>query len=692
MGKRDYRNPQAEAQYRAMTGDLSALPFSFKYGDKVYKGFGADSFTLTSKSAKKQDDKLSDMQGDKLSDMQGEKEINCFNLKADENLNVRVETAYYPSYGAYEWTVWFENAGGANSEVISDLWAADMEFAGEKPALRGILGDHVNAYKPYAYDLEKEGANFKSVNGRPTHILFPYFNLECGDGGALLAVGWGGTWEADFAYSADANATRFRATGVNGMRTYLKPGEKIRSALILVMPYAVRDEDYATNLWREWFIRCNMPRLNPRGDAVAPFCTTCLSNDTGLPNSDGSISERSFTWKPSLEKIIEEGIRIDYRWFDAGWYYDPYGKSVEADWWGTIGTWELDREKWPGGSFRESVDWAHERGIKTLVWFEPERVTHVDGLVRNFGYKAEWALPYGNVSITNNIGDDGCLNWTLGRITKMMEENQIDLYREDNNSDPMPCWAALDAAEGENRAGITENKSVIGHYRLWDGILDFCARTGKDTFLDSCASGGGRNDLESMRRGVPFLRSDSDRTTTALRLSMQTGFNKWIPFCGCASTEQEGQLDPDGRRDVYIFRASYNPVFIIGAQWVHDPGTDFDMLRFGQCEWNALKGYLLKEYYVLTKWNGPADTSNWTSYMYYDPEKDSGVLFAFRMETAEAESCTVKLKMLDSERSYTVRNADTGETVTRGGRELAEGFTVTHAQPRSAALFWIDGK
>jgi len=672
MKKRDYTNPEAEKAYRAMAGDLSALPFSFKYGDRAYTGFSADDFTPVGRHA----------------ETLGNKEANVFELKADENLDVRVETAYYPSHGAYEWTVWFINGGNSDTKVISDVWAADMEFAGEKPVLRGILGDHENSYRPYERDLAAGRVNFKSVNGRPTHIFFPYFNLEFGGGGALLAIGWGGTWEADFQYGD--GRTRFRAAGVNGLSTYLKPGERIRSALILVIPYNVRDEDYATNLWRDWFINCNMPRRNASGEPIRPFCTTCVSNDTGLPNSDGSISERHFTWKPSLEKILAEGIEIDYRWFDAGWYVDPYGNTVETDWWGTVGSWELDKAKWPGRSFRESVDWAHEKGIKTFVWFEPERVTHVDGLDKNFGYKPEWAVQGGGAAITNNIGDKECLDWTFGRIVNMMDENQVDLYREDNNSDPISCWAALDAKEGGNRAGISENKSVAGHYELWDRIIGFGARTGKDTFVDSCASGGGRNDLESMRRGVPFLRSDSDRTTTALRLSMQTGFNKWIPFCGCASTEQEGQLDPDGRRDPYIFRASYNPVFIIGAQWVQDPDTDFDMLRFGQAEWNSLKDYLLKEYYVLTKWNDANDRTNWTSYMYYDPEKDGGVLFAFRMEEAEAESCTVKLNMLEPDHDYTITNADTGETIRRGGRELAEGFAITQPQPRSAALFRIE--
>jgi alpha-galactosidase len=460
----------------------------------------------------------------------------------------------------------------------------------------------------------------------------------------------------------------------------------------VIIPYTKRDEDYATNLWRKWFINCNMPRLNRDGDPIRPFSTSCLSNDTGLPNSDGSISERYFTWKPSLEKMFGENIRPDYRWFDAGWYFDPYGKTVESDWWGTVGTWELDTEKWPGETFRESTEFARERGMKTLVWFEPERVTHLDGLAENYGYKTEWGLPNESGVIANNIGNPECLEWTAGRIIEMMDRNGVDMYREDNNCYPAKCWRDADEAEGCDRSGITENKAVAAHYRLWDMIIDYCGSNGKDTFVDSCASGGGRNDLESMRRGVPLLRSDADRTTTSLRLSMTTSFNKWIPFSGCSSVEQKNQLDPDGKRDEYIFRASYNAIFHLSAQWVQDPGTDFDMIRFGFKEWDSVKDFMLKDFYVLTPWKPESDRTGWTSYIYHDPETDRGVLFAFRMEECEAPSFTTKLTMLDAGCEYELTDADKGVIGRFKGGELINGYRIEHDKPRSASLIFIGRK
>ncbi len=664
------RLAESRAVYDAYMADLGKLPFSFVYGETASTGFPSTTFRQT----------------DHRHFIQEKKETNRFVLLAGD-LQVTVDTAFYAGCGAYEWTVWFENTGKDNTAVIRDIQAADMLFAGARPVLKGILGDHQNQYRPYAQALEEAPAHFFSNNGRPTHIWFPYFNLEHGDGGTLIALGWGGTWEAKF--TADINGqTRLTATGNNGLRTYLKPGEKIRSPLMAFLPYSGRDEERATNLWRRWFLECNLPKLNAKADPVRPFSTTWLAGDTGLPNSDGSISERGFTWRPSLEKMLAEGVRFDYRWFDAGWYFAPDGTTVASDWWGTVGRWELDTVKWPGNSFRESVDFARAHRMKTLVWFEPERVTHVADLVKNCGYKPEWAVACGRVT-ANNIGNEECFQWTLKRILDFLERYDIDMYREDNNCDPRVLWDALSAREGPDRVGIAENKSVVAHYRLWDSIIEFCARNGKDTFVDSCASGGGRNDLESLRRGIPLMRSDADRTTTALRLSMGTAFNRWVPFHGAACVEQDRELAVDGKRDKYIFRASYNPILNLSAQWVQDPKTDFELIRFGLKEWESVRDYLLKDFHLLTPWNGPTDKTHWTSYVYFDPEQDSGVLFAFRMEDAKESSCSLALTMLVPDHVYELLDADNGVIGKFKGSELAAGYAVHHPQPRSAALIHI---
>jgi hypothetical protein len=57
--------------------------------------------------------------------------------------------------------------------------------------------------------------------------------------------------------------------------------------------------------------------------------------------------------------------------------------------------------------------------MKTLMWFEPERITDPESLVKNYGYQLEWAIRReGNTAISNNIGDPACFRWTVDRIKK----------------------------------------------------------------------------------------------------------------------------------------------------------------------------------------------------------------------------------------------------------------------------------
>ncbi|MBO4406919.1 MAG: alpha-galactosidase, partial [Clostridia bacterium] len=543
------------------------------------------------------------------------------------------------------------------------------------------------------HDLLKSDKYFLSQGGRATHIVFPYFDLVHGAGGTLLALGWAGTWEALF--SAGEDGVRVRAKTDVSLNAALLPGEKVRTGLVAFLPYRGRNADDASNLWREWFMKYNLPKANAAGDPLRPFSTAGFARDTGLPNSDGSISERSFTWKRTLEKLVKEDVVPDFRWFDAGWYSDPAGNTVETDWWGTVGSWELDREKWPGASFRESNEACHAKGMKVLVWFEPERVTDVPSLVKNYGYKEEWSIGDGKVR-TNNLGDPACLRWTLERITKMMGENAVDMYREDNNSDPGFAWPFRDGEEsralGLPRAGITENKCIMGHYALWDGIIGFCRKNGKCTFVDSCASGGGRNDLESMRRAFPLMRSDYDRTTSSMRLSQTATFCRWIPFHGSSTKETATQLEASSGRgsSPYVSRASFLPIYNVSEAFNENPELDYDLMRRNIGEWKSVRALLTKDFYPLTPWRHEHDRDHWTAFAYDDPAKGDGLLLVFRMEEAKESSALFRLPFALPGESYELRNADTGEVFVRTGEELLKkGVSVVLPEPKSSALFTL---
>ncbi len=669
---------QAEKLFGSICNPAT-VPVSFKYGEKAYTG-------------------LKDLSGLKktVSATATGREVNISGM-LDQDVRVELEGAFNKEFGEVEYTLYFTNTGKETSKPISDLVSIDRRFSGKNPVVRGCYGDHGHQYAPYSIDLGRDDGSFESTGGRATHGCFPYFDLVHGSGGTLIALGWGCTWKADF--KSKGSSTRLVASNCTGLNTVLKPGETIRTALVVMLPYTTRDEAGAWNLWRAWFTKYNMPKADASGALLKPFSTTCFAGDTGLPNSDGSISERFYTWRRTLDRLVYEDTKPDFRWFDAGWYFDPEGNSPSKDWWGTVGSWELDTIKWPGKTFRESNEACHKVGIKVLMWFEPERVTNVDALARNYGYRPEWAISNGHNVITNNLGDKDCLAWTLNRIIKVMGENEVDMYREDNNSDPATTWPANDAKEsaemGAPRTGISENLGIQGHYALWDGIIDFCARNGKCTFVDNCASGGGRNDIESLRRSVPLLRSDSDRSTSALRLAMTSTFNKWVPFCGSSTKESVHELEAGerGGASSYVTRASWLPSYNISECYTHDETMNYDRLRKNYGEWRRYSHLLLKDFYVLTPLHSKDQTDMWTVFAYHDQASDEAVVLTFRQETCPESDFTVCLPFADPDASYTIMNEDTQESFELTGRNLATGgYTVHSTGPRFSAVWHMTRK
>ncbi len=655
-------------EYHSYIDDMSNLPVSFMYGTEKYSGFKG--FNEVSREIV----------------TQGEKETTTVVLlHSDSKLQATVICSYYSGYNAYEWTVWFENVGTGNTSVLSDVKAADMYFTGSNPVLKGISGDGDGWYEPYEKELTLCTKKIVADTGRATDYVFPYFNLETDSGGTMMAMGWPGTWKATFSYDYEGQ-THFKGTGTLNLCSYLKPGEKIRTPLMAFLRYYERDEDLATNLWREWYIDCNMPCETADSDEpIQPKTSFMLSPDSPNPSSDGSVGFECSSWKASCEKVLAEGLDFDYHWYDAGWYYDEYGNSIWSEWYRT-GSLTLDKSKWPEGTFLEMTDTLRDSGIKTLLWFEPERlgVEDFDAFCENYGYDSSWKIG----SNLSNLGNPDCLEWTYEHIITVLEETGADLYREDFNTSPASAWKAADLKEGICRTGITENKYVQGHLELWDRISQFCAQTGRSTVIDSCASGGRRDDLETMRRAVPFLRSDADRSTAEIRLSMSTTYSKWIP---CNGSTMLASFSSDAASIKYLSRVSYLPIDTYAAAWTRDTGLDYNAVRTSLGEWKDISKYFYDDFYALTPWHSHTDGTGWTAWMYLDADDGSGVLQVFRQSDNGESTYTICLRGVDDNTVYNLCDIDGINSFSQvTGSQLKAGITVTLSNPSSAAIIYID--
>jgi alpha-galactosidase len=224
-----------------------------------------------------------------------------------------------------------------------------------------------------------------------------------------------------------------------------------------------------------------------------------------------------------VDRYLEEKLPLDYWWMDAGWYVMD---SKDHPWgWPCTGTWEVDTRRFPHG-LRAISDHARARGVKTIVWFEPERVAQGTWLYTN---NPEWLLGKDGDQKLLNLGRPEVLQWAVDHFSRIIREQGIDLYRQDFNIDPLAYWRSGDTTD---REGMTENHYVTGYLAYWDALL----KRFPNLVIDTCASGAHRNDLETLRRAVPLLWGSSATRTDwpcGCRFTAP-GLARWIPIASAA--------------------------------------------------------------------------------------------------------------------------------------------------------------
>ncbi len=664
-----------EKEFNGLFDNPGNFPVSFVYGGVYYDGLRG--FTVESRS-------------DTLSG--AKRTLNIKLSHPDKKLAVTVEAAVYPNYDAYEWTVWFANEGKTDSAVLSDVWACDMSLKGANPYIKGNMGDYGGYFVPYEKKLGDDSLVFDADTGRSSEQYLPYFNVETDSGGVMTAVGWPGTWRTEFKY--DGTSTRMLATGTTGLYAYLKPGERIRTALMAFVRYYERDEAHAVNKWRRWAIDCNMPYEDAaETHKVQATATVGFVSDT--PQGwyrGGSEFENSGTWRSSYEAVKSRGLRFDYHWFDAGWYTDPGGSSLPDSWFG-VGSWTIDSAKWPQNTLKEYTDKMEEGlGVKgTLMWFEVERFHGaVDVFQSTYGANPDWLIPAQGENYLVWHGNDEAVDWLFAKIVTAMDKAGADVYREDHNFAPAAAFRAGDALQGANRSGITENFHFQGKFKLWERIIDWQKRTGRPAFIEMQSAGGNRQDLSLLRYSVSFFRSDSDIVLDPpFTVSKVNTLNKWIPFGGVLFG-RVSETDGTNPRDKYQWRSAYSSNLCVPLQFQNLTEETWSLLQWGLEEFDKYKEYVFYDFYELTPVKPLYDKQQWVSRMYYDPVSKRGVLETFNFPDSKENVKVIKLQGVDPDLWYSLTDPDgiNGTSVIKGS-ELIKGYEI-YLSPRSSSLIWID--
>jgi alpha-galactosidase len=406
-----------------------------------------------------------------------------------------------------------------------------------------------------------------------------------------------------------------------------------------------------------------------------------------------------------LDQITRENIGFENFWMDAGWYgkdrpveeFQVFGRE---DWFLYAGDWRVNKVPHPDG-LRPISDAVHAKGMKFLLWFEPERAVvgtpltleHPDWFIgeEQTNFEGNDARPLVKFRLFN-FGNPAARQFMIDSMSELITKEGIDIFRQDCNFALAPFWSQ---SESIDRQGITQIRYVEGLLAFWDGLR----QRHPQLILDIVQ----RGDLESISRAVDLSRADypvsPDADPVGNQLSTE-GLAYWRPHYGTIL-----QMRP---RDNYHFRSGFAPGLsfaLFNAAGTKDQvgsfipaDFPFDWLRTQVEQLKRVRPYYYGDYYPLLPCSANTDcvagagdersaAFEWAAWQFNRPEEGDGMVQVFRRERSDDAARDLPLRGLDADATYEVTDLDAGVPKTVTGRQLMQkGLHVEVAAEPGAAI------
>ena len=195
----------------------------------------------------------------------------------------------------------------------------------------------------------------------------------------------------------------------------------------------------------------------------------------------------------------------------------------------------------------------------------------------------------------------------------------------------------------------------MGHLAYWDELR----RRHPNMLMDTCASGGKRNDIESLRRALPLWRSDHTFDDAAGNQGITYGISFWIPFHGTTFYT----IDP------YIARSCMSPGLVLDFD-LRRKELNFPLLWQLVNQWREFSPNYFGDYYPLTPYRLENDV--WMAWQFDRQEIGAGMVQAFRRTNSPYESARFNLRGLHPDACYELTDLDVQGSKKITGRELME--------------------
>lgn len=366
----------------------------------------------------------------------------------------------------------------------------------------------------------------------------------------------------------------------------------------------------------------------------------------------------------AIDLAAEAGAEVFF--VDASWYARPKG-----NWWSTVGDWEVDRQRFPGGlkPFRERV---HAHGMLWGLWMDAERIGNESRIGKEH---PDWLAPAydgerrlgGLVDVTR----PEVAGWLEASIARVIEENGLDFFRLDHNTHPGPGIRC-------ERDGYIEN-GTWRYYEALYGIYDRLRVRFPEVIFENCAGGGGRSDLGMVRRFCHTWVTDWQIAPRSF--SITNGMTMALPpesvdrLIGGQSGHTAAEFDFQARLLLFV-RPTLGFLKPLGADW--NPLLLARVKRWARLYRDFVRPFMNtgRIYHHTPEVTGP-DPCGWGVLELASADRTRAICGLFQLAAPTQPAYLLRLRGLDVSKRYRVTWDNTDQTCEVDGFTLMQqGITV----------------
>ncbi|QOR69596.1 alpha-galactosidase [Ruania alkalisoli] len=365
-----------------------------------------------------------------------------------------------------------------------------------------LVGAWSRELTPVTVDLPAGTFAIGSRQGVTGHTYAPVVTVQPreGAGAYAVALAWSGSWSmtvdaVPFTDQVRVGAGTDDETGV----ILLEPGATFTTP----RTYAIWADD-AADLPIAWhrFQRTELRRAGPAG-AELPHHPVVYNSWYAT-----ELDVRADHQLALAERAAALGAEVFV--IDDGWFRGRTSDSAG------LGDWHVDRTKFPDG-FTPLIDGVRSHGLRFGIWVEPECVNPDSDLYRTH---PDWVYRAGDrVLVTSrnqyvlDLGRPEVEQFVATMLRRLLSTHAISYLKWDMNRP---------VSDGGRPGDPHGREWSIQHTRAYYRLLDLVRAEFPHVTFEACASGGGRTDLEVLRRSDVVWASDE--TGPRDRLAIQHGF------------------------------------------------------------------------------------------------------------------------------------------------------------------------